>query len=142
MPRRERWEIGGKGKERNPNLVGGDRPPGVVAHDGGDDGGDAGAGVAAPGEVEAGDLREELVLAGGDRGGHDRLGVVHVLVGGGGGEARSHGAVDAEDEEDEEERGEQLQERRSLVPPCEDRVLPEQRQVLLRHEPSPRLELH
>lgn len=126
----------------NPNLVGRYWPPGVVPHDSGYNPSDPGAGVSAPDEVEAGLLNEELVLAGRNRRGDVRLGIVDVLVGGVRREPGPDRAIDAEDEKDEEERGEELEERRSLVPPRQDCVLLKQRPVLLRHETSSAQQLH
>lgn len=123
-------------------LVCGDRAAGVIGPDGVDEARDAGASAAAPEEVVAGRLDEELVLAGWDGRRDERLGIGHVLVGGGVGEAGADGAVDAEDEEDEDEGGEQLQRGRAPVAPRERHVLPEQRAVLLPGERRAAEELH
>lgn len=133
-----------KKKQRNQisDLLGGDRAAGVIPADGIDERRDAGAAAAAPEEVVARRLDEELVLAGRDGRRDERLGVAHVLVGGGVGEAGADGAVDAEDEEDEDEGREQLQRRRAPVAPGERRVLAEQGAVLLPRERRATQELH
>lgn len=124
------------------HLLGGNPPAGVVLPDGVDESADAGAAAAAPEEVVAGGLDEELVLAWRDGRRDERLRVRHVAVGGGVGEPGADGAVDAEDEEDEDERGEELQRRRPPVPPGERHVLAEQGPVLLPGERPAAEELH
>lgn len=69
------------------DLVRGDRAAGVIRPDGIDEARDACAASAAPEEVVARRLDEELVLAGRDGRRDERLGVGHVLVGGSVGEA-------------------------------------------------------
>jgi hypothetical protein len=115
---------------------------GVVPPYGVDEPPDAGAAAAAPEEVVAGGLDEELVLAGRDGRRDERLRVRHVAVGGGVGEPGADGAVDAEDEEDEDERGEELQRRRAPVAPGERHVLAQQGAVLLPRQRGAAEELH
>lgn len=124
------------------DLLGGDFPAGVILHNGGDDGGDAGAGVAAPDEIVAGGFDVELVFAGGDGGQDEGLGVVDVLVGGGRGEAGLDCLVDAEDEKDEEKGGEELEEGGLFVAPRQDEVLPQQGRILLRDQGYAAIQLH
>lgn len=87
-------------------LGGRDGSARVVVHDAGNDDPKLGALVAAPDEVVAGEIDEELVLAGGDgeRRLHGRF--CDALVGGRGRGLCLHGFVDCEDEENEHERGE------------------------------------
>lgn len=77
-------------------------PAGIVLHDGSHHGGDPGAGVAAPEEVKARRLNEELVFAGRDGKGKGELhgGVENLAVARGGAEPGS--TVNAEHEDDEE----------------------------------------
>ncbi|KAI8029723.1 hypothetical protein LOK49_LG01G04184 [Camellia lanceoleosa] len=73
--------------------------------------------VAAPDEIEAGELDVELVFAGRNGRRDEGFGIEDVVLDGGGGVSTLNSFLDEEDEEDEDERREELEKCGTLVSP-------------------------